>query len=175
MPDVEVRGSSIEGLGIFALRPFPSGELIRRMNLVREVTPEAPLRPELGEHFKHCAYPDGKVFLVGLPDRHFNHSCDPNAYERFEGSDIEIVARRDIEAGEEITVDYLMNNSGGDSWPCNCGAARCRGQTARSFFHLPAPIQHEYLPLLAPWFVRRHGREIETLKAKLGDTTGTRS
>ncbi len=42
-PEVEVRPSAIEGLGIFARRGSAAGERIRRINVVREVTPEAPL------------------------------------------------------------------------------------------------------------------------------------
>src|SRR5574342_14742 len=106
---VEVRSSLIEGLGVFALRPFRSGQLIRTVNVLREVTAEAPLRPELGERKDHCDYPDGKVVLIGPPDRHLNHSCDPNAWVRYDGAACQIVARRDIRAGEEITCDYSIN------------------------------------------------------------------
>ena len=153
---VEVRSSPIEGLGVFALRDFAAGERIRRANIVREVTDADPLRPEDGELDKHCSHPDGRDVLWGHPDRHVNHSCDPNAFERPDGERIDIIARRSIAAGEEITFDYLINNSGGDSWPCNCGTERCSGMTGTSFFDLPAEFRHEYRPLLAEWFVARH-------------------
>lgn len=84
MTDVDVRPSGIEGLGVFAARAFRAGDRIRRVNVVREITPEAPLREDLGERADHCNYPDGKVVLYGLPDRCLNHSCHPNAYEVFE-------------------------------------------------------------------------------------------
>jgi hypothetical protein len=61
MRDVEVRQSVIEGLGIFATRSFNAGEQIRKINVVREITPECPLREDLGERQDHCDYPDGKV------------------------------------------------------------------------------------------------------------------
>ncbi len=79
-PEVDVRPSFIEGLGVFALRPFDSGERIRQINVVREVTADAPLREELGERADHCDYSDGRIVLWGSPDRHVNHSCDPNAF-----------------------------------------------------------------------------------------------
>lgn len=82
MDDVEVRQSPIEGLGVFAARDFAVGEQVRRANIVREVTEEAPLRADEGERLEHCAYPNGKVVLWGYPDRHLNHCCDPNAFER---------------------------------------------------------------------------------------------
>jgi uncharacterized protein len=161
MADVEVRLSPIEGLGIFAARPFLAGERIRRINVVREITPEAPLREDLGERADHCAYPDGKTMLWGFPDRHVNHSCDPNAWEMFEGDASYLVARRDIAAGEEITCDYNINISGGTSWPCRCGAARCRGVVEGEFFRLPVEWQREYRPLLAAWFVRRQRERLQ--------------
>lgn len=167
--DVEVRASAVEGHGVFAVRTFAAGELIRPVNVVREITADEPLRPEDGERFEHCAYPDGKVVLYGPPDCFWNHSCDPNAWARYETSThAEIVARRPIAAGEEIRVDYLVNNSGGDSWPCSCGAERCRGMTGVSFFTLPDEFQRDYLPLLAPWFERRHADELAELRARLG-------
>jgi SET domain-containing protein len=155
-PDVDVKRSPIEGLGVFAARPFRAGERIRRVNVVREIRPDAPLREDLGERADHCAYPDGKVVLYGFPDRHVNHSCDPNAWEMFEGGDSYLVARREIAAGDEITCDYNVNISGGTSWPCRCGAARCRGVVEGEFFNLPVEWQREYRPLLAEWFVRGH-------------------
>ena len=152
---IEVRDSPIEGLGIFARRPLAAGERIRRVAYVREVTDAAPLRPEAGERAEHCTYEDGRILLVAWPDRHMNHSCDPNAYYAFDADGVFVTARRPIASGEELTVDYLINNPGGDSWTCRCGTARCRGSTGDSFFTLPSEIQREYLPLLAPWFRRR--------------------
>jgi 23S rRNA (uracil1939-C5)-methyltransferase len=163
LADVEVKPSRIEGLGIFAARAFRAGERIRRVNVVREITPEAPLREDRGERFDHCSYPAGKVVLLGYPDRHINHRCDPNAWERFEEDGSYFVARRDIAAGEEITCDYNVNIAEGTAWPCNCGAARCRGEVAGDFFLLPREWQREYRPFLAEWFVRRHGERLADL------------
>lgn len=154
--NVEVRKSPIEGLGVFALVPLLAWQCIREINVIREITEAAPLRADLGERIDHCDYPDGKVILLGPPDRHINHSCDPNAFVRYQGDRCFLIARRDIAAGEEITCDYNINISGGTSWPCHCGASRCRGETIGDFFKLPRAIQQEYRPLLADWFVRRH-------------------
>jgi SET domain-containing protein len=165
MSDVDVRPSRIEGLGVFATRSFQPGERIRRVNVVREVTPESPLREELGERIEHCSYPDGKVVLWGVPDRHVNHSCDPNAWLLYEGDSCYFVARREIAAGAEITCDYSINTADGGAWPCKCGAARCRGQVAGGFFGLPAERQLEYRSLLAEWFVRRNRERLAALDA----------
>jgi hypothetical protein len=106
---------------------------------------------------------DGRIYLVGRPDRYLNRCCDPNAYLRFGTDRIDIVALRDIEAGSELTRDYLINNPGGDSWPCHCGALRCRGETGDSFLTLSEKLQPEYLPLLAPWFLKRYSEELKHL------------
>jgi len=163
MSDVEIKPSRIEGLGIFAARSFRAGERIRQINVVREITPESPLREDLGERADHCDYPDGKVVLLGAPDRYVNHSCDPNAYVLYEGDRSYFIARRDISVGEEMAIDYNINISGGTAWPCHCGAARCSGTTVGDFFRLPLDIQREYRPLLAHWFVRIHRERLKQI------------
>ena len=37
MADVEVKGSPIEGLGVYSAQPFGAGQRIRRVNIVREI------------------------------------------------------------------------------------------------------------------------------------------
>src|SRR5262249_1806163 len=152
----EVKPSPIEGLGIFATRSFGAGEHIKRVSVVREVTPESPIREELGERLDHCSYPNGKTVLWDFPDRYPNHSCDPNAYELFEGDASFFVARRKIAAGEEITFDYNINIAKRTAWPCHCGALRCLHTVMGDFFLLREEWQREYRPLLAEWFVRQH-------------------
>jgi hypothetical protein len=161
--NIEIRQSRIEGIGIFAERKFQEGERIRQVNIVREVTDKNPLREDEGELLEHCAYPKDKVVLWGYPDRHVNHCCDPNAYEFHEDDVVSIVARRDIEIGEEITFDYNINTSGGSTWPCNCGAVRCRGESIGDFFKLPFDQQQEYRTLLADWFLEKHKEKITFL------------
>lgn len=163
MSNIDVRASRIEGLGLFALRAFRSGDRIARVNVVREVTPEAPIRADRGERADHCAYPDGRVVLIAFPERHINHSCDPNAYEYFEGDVSYFVARRYIAMSEEITLDYNINITEGTAWPCRCGAKRCGGEVVGDFFRLPADRQREYAPLLAEWFIRRNRSRLEAL------------
>ena len=63
--DVEVRHSGIEGSGVFASRSFAAGETIQVVNIVREITADAPLRPDRDEHVEHCNWhhPEGQVVL----------------------------------------------------------------------------------------------------------------
>ena len=52
-----------------------------------------------------------------------NHSCDPNT--GYEG--LNLKALRDIQAGEELTLDYacLLDEVMG-SFECHCGSPNCR-------------------------------------------------
>jgi len=68
------------------------------------------------------------VDRYSLPEglsREMNHSCDPNTW--WSGSET-LVARRDIEIGEEITYDYATAEVDQPfELECSCGSARCRG------------------------------------------------
>jgi hypothetical protein len=69
---------------------------------------------------------------------------------------VSVFAWRPIAAGEEITIDYRLNEFDGDTWPCRCGASSCTGTVVGSFFamsrqrqrlllaHAPRFIQREY-------------------------------
>lgn len=169
MTGVSVGESRIEGLGVFATGPLSEGDVVLVIDTSRVVDETRPLRPELGEHEDHCTYlQDGRVVLLGAPERHLNHSCDPNAYLRTVGDELQVLARRSIEVDEEITLDYLINTHGGTRWHCTCGADRCRGLLEASFLDLPLELQSEYVELLEPWFVERHAEAVKRLKERLG-------
>jgi SET domain-containing protein len=61
-------------------------------------------------------------------DYFINHCCDPNGWLV---NDSDVAARRDIKAGEQITIDYAtfiiheFDSSRIDE--CLCGSANCRG------------------------------------------------
>jgi hypothetical protein len=173
MPDIAVKASAIQGLGIVTLRPFQRGDRITRVNVVREITPASPIREDLGERVDHCAYPDGKTVLIAFPERHVNHSCDPNAYEYFEVGSSYLVARRSIAPGAEITIDYNINISNGTAWTCHCGAARCRGEVVGDFFRLPVEWQREYRPMVADWFILRNSTRFAALDHFIDPRGGT--
>lgn len=160
--------STIQGKGLFATRAFTAGDVIHTLDTSRRVDEDHPLRSEQGESEEHLAYLGrGKVVLLPEPERHLNHSCDPNAYVRTSDGRTELLARRRIRAGDEVTIDYLINTDGGSSWRCRCGADRCRGELETSFFELPLPFRREYLPLMDDWFVEEHRERIEELEREI--------
>lgn len=162
---VRTGASSIQGQGLFATQPLSTGDVILTLDTSRVVDEERPLRAEKGESEEHLAYLEGgKVVLLPEPERHLNHSCDPNAYLRTSDGSTRLLARRRITVGEEVTIDYLINTHGGSSWRCRCGADRCRGELETSFFDLPLSFRREYLPLLEDWFVAEHRERVEKLR-----------
>ncbi len=137
-PHIEVRGSDIEGRGLFATAPIKRGEVIwRREPEERYYSQEEIDRftPEQKKNFYNYCYQVGQNLFYGTPDGkagddadYMNHSCDPNTWFEADGS---MTARRDIDTGEEITYDYATSESRPDFvLMCRCGSALCR-QTVR--------------------------------------------
>jgi len=145
---------------VFATELARPGDTVLVLDTSRVVSEEHPLRAEEEEREDHLAYlAGGKVVLLPEPERHLNHSCEPNACLQTDEDEVGVVARRPI------------HTHGGSSWSCRCGANRCRGELETSFFELPAGFQREYLPLREDWFVEEHGEEIERLMKRLGEST----
>ena len=105
-----------------------------------------PARRKLGEIGGHLitiksaratARQGGALYVIDLSDKialdcrsgnilgKINHSCEPNAYMRIAYGRAEVYALRQIEPGEEITIDYrLAPDPGG--MECHCDSPRCR-------------------------------------------------
>ena len=66
----------------------------------------------------------------GNGTHYINHSCSPNAFMQIQHNHILFLALRDIEAGEEITIDYESTLHSDDK-RCICGAGNCRGTINR--------------------------------------------
>ena len=130
----EIRADRTLDYGHFATRPIAAGERI----VAFEQTPHVLAtrshveatwgEPELS-WFRRYAWPlTDEVWVTWPADpeewRPINHSCDPSAW--LEGLDV--VARRAIAPGEEITLDYAtFCNEVMPAFDCRCGAADCRG------------------------------------------------
>jgi len=70
----------------------------------------------------------------------FNHSCNPNCGIK---DKLKIVAMRDIEVGEEVTIDYAMMESSEYSFACHCGSANCRKVVTGNDWKIPQ-LQKRY-------------------------------
>ncbi len=122
------------GYGIFATRAYRAGDRIialeeRSHHLVSRAHVEACWDERHKDWFARYAWPlTDDVWVTWSEDpeewRPVNHSCDPSAW--LEGLDV--VARRAVAPGEEITLDYATFY--GEQMPafeCTCGASCCRG------------------------------------------------
>jgi SET domain-containing protein len=123
-----VRASRITGKGLFTPRPIRARSKIGEFEGERIGLRESRRRARgrrivaIVELERHAL--DATRTRRGF--RFINHSCDPNTFMRCTPARAEFYARRDIAAGEELTVDYVDSHHEG-RLACRCGAARCRG------------------------------------------------
>jgi uncharacterized protein len=114
--------SAIDGSGLFARHALAEGEMV--LVLGGTVIDDA----ELARLSRHSSLAVGEgINLLQADDdpaRYGNHSCDPNLWL---ADEVTLVARRRIEAGEELTVDYATMTVAPWQMECRCGAADCRG------------------------------------------------
>jgi SET domain-containing protein len=127
-----------------ATTDIPSGTRIIEY-VGRRITKAEAVREEERRLRRLAAGGDGAVYIFELNKRHdidgrvpwnparrINHSCAPNCeVEVFRGR-IWISARRDLEAGEELTYDYSFDYDAWRDHPCRCGAAGCPGYIVTS-------------------------------------------
>ena len=121
MGKVVVQRSPIHGRGVFAAQRFEPGDII--IDGCRDVLSDEATESLAREERIFLSVVDGENVLMRPPARFVNHSCNPNA----RGTDRHDVAIRVIEAGEEITVDYVAEHVPGLRLECNCKAPNCRG------------------------------------------------
>jgi SET domain-containing protein len=110
---------------------------------------------------------DGERWIVPqLQGRSINHSCDPNCYI---SAKLDIVTRRKVWKGEELTIGYNRVTIGGymkknsvlpvwdarRSFDCRCGAPNCLGQIDRYIVPIPADPNSRGVHM---GVVERHGR-----------------
>jgi chloramphenicol 3-O phosphotransferase len=151
--DVEVRDAGPKGRGVYALRSFERGEFIFRRRHTRVVTAtELPALSEW-ERIHLCQLDLDRYAVLAPPGCYLNHSCDPSAIRH----GVTVFAWRDINRGEEVTLDYRLNAFAGDSWPCDCGSATCSGVVEGDFFDMD-PGRQALLLSHAPAFIRREYR-----------------
>lgn len=153
-PKLEIRSDkTIEGRGMFASQPIKKGDLVTLWG--GDVVDRARFEA-LGEHQKRqSAQAEEGLYLVSSkpgPGDWINHSCDPNA-----GMDgqIAVVAMREIQPGEEVTIDYAMVDGDElDSFECACGSPICRRLVTGADWRLPE-LQQRYDGYFSPFLERR--------------------
>ncbi len=138
------------GFGLFASRPIRAGEIVERyegrpQTLVSRHHVERHWRGLRRQWFDRYVWPI-TAELHGVwsanPDdwRPINHSCDPNTWLE----DLDLVARRDIAPGEELTAEYAtFCGPSMSAFECRCGAPHCR-RVIRGDDYLLPEIRRRY-------------------------------
>ena len=128
-PGLTIKKSRINGRSCFATQLFERRKKIAEYTGERISDFEARRRARGRLHLCICDI-DGRWSLDGARGgngtHYINHSCDPNAYMQILYGHVLFFALRDIQAGEEITIDYEQTLLP-DSRRCHCGAGNCRG------------------------------------------------
>ena len=128
-----IRKEGINGRGSFAIAPISKDEIVfikggyiltRDTMLIEKIGYNYwPLSDELFLAPRKNSSTEEKCQIL----LYVNHSCNPNCGLRGE---ITGVAMRDIEIGEEITMDYAMlDDEPSEEYniKCSCGDPNCRG------------------------------------------------
>src|SRR6266566_64377 len=107
-PGLTIRKSQINGKGCFATKHFSGRRKIAEYAGEKISNAEANRRADR-KTLRICAINnrwslDGS--RGGNGTHYINHSCEPNSYMKISYGHILFIALRDIEAGEEITIDY---------------------------------------------------------------------
>ena len=130
-----MKGNSIAGYGIYASQEIKAKEVIFRgeemaQRIVTKRYVEQNWNVKEKETFRKYAYPLSKEVFLLWDDNPANwapqnHSCDPNT--TYEG--LNVVALRNIEKGEELTLNYAnFLDENMEPFDCRCGAPNCCGR-----------------------------------------------
>ena len=127
--EVAVRPSTIDGHGVFAAEPIGASRKIGEIRGETISVEEARIRATRHERIMIVELSSRRAIDFTRstdPMRFTNHSCRPNARLRTDYGRVEFYALRNIEPGEELTVDYGQTHHEG-RLACRCGAEGCRG------------------------------------------------
>ena len=121
--------SKIHRWGVYAAEFIPAGRKVIEYTGERISRRETRRRSEESE-FTYLFTLDSYWTIDGAAGgsgaEYINHSCDPNLISRILKGHILYMSARNINAGEELTVDYRFDKKV-DKVPCKCGSPKCRG------------------------------------------------
>jgi SET domain-containing protein len=126
--DIAVGESAIHRWGVYAREFIPKGRKVIEYTgekISRRETARRAGQP-LNYLFTLDAYWTIDGGVGGSGAEYINHCCDPNLYSWILRGHILYMSARDIQPGEELTVDYRFEPDV-PRVACKCGAANCRG------------------------------------------------
>lgn len=153
-PGVEARPVGAKGWGSFAVERIAAGTTVAGFGgwVVTHDTLGTFSHDRQGRSIQI----DENLYLVSdetpEPGDMLNHSCEPSC--GLVGATI-LVARRDIEVGEELTFDYATcDSSDYDEFTCLCAEPSCRGVVTGLDWTKPE-LQATYAGWFSPYLARR--------------------
>ncbi len=129
--------------GLFVTRSVRKGEIL--------ITYDGPI---INHATRYSIQIDDKLHIEGTLESNacLNHSCAPNTYVDWKG--VFLRALRDLEAGEELTCNYLTTDwELHEKFVCTCGAPNCYGEV-KGFKYLSAKQQRD-LERFVPEFMKK--------------------
>jgi hypothetical protein len=158
-PRIELQRSRISGDGMFAREPIEEGQVVCIVGGTRMTDSEFA-----NFQAAHSLYSfiqiDETLYLVEDLEMapcvyaSMNHSCDSSAWM---ADEVTLVARRDIEPGEEVTVDYALFTTQ-SNWMldtrCRCGSPHCRRMITGDDWRRE-DVQDRYRDHFSPFINRR--------------------
>lgn len=120
---VEIKKSKKHGNGLFALRNFRKGESVYLLEKGRIVNYDEIQNLSEQEKIHLDKIGENEYEIMEPPGCYINHSCEPNVEEK----DRTGYALKNINKGEEITIDYDKIAYFEKSFKCRCGSKNCRG------------------------------------------------
>ncbi|MSO58951.1 MAG: SET domain-containing protein-lysine N-methyltransferase [Ilumatobacteraceae bacterium] len=141
-------------LGVFAIDPIRAGTLIAVFG--GSICSSDAIKPLPSVVLSDCLQIEQDLFLQRQthpePAHLVNHSCDPNCGFR---NAVQIVAMRDIPAGQEITYDAAMATASGQKgFICSCGSIYCRREITDNDWRT-RDLQDRYREYFSPFIARR--------------------
>ncbi|MFA6269499.1 MAG: SET domain-containing protein-lysine N-methyltransferase [archaeon] len=109
--------SKIHGVGIFTKTEVPAN---REFYLVPMTDLRNSSSPRCARIAQNLYVSDEQVL------NWINHSCEANSELVFGQNRVVLKSKREIKAGEEITVDYYLTEEKNNLLPCACGSEKCR-------------------------------------------------
>ena len=154
------RNSGIDqGYGVFAKLPIKKDEIITIFG--GYIIPIEEVKKIQKQVQEYCYQVHDNFFFGPVRksevsvSEHFNHSCNPNT--GFKDS-ITLVSTRNIEKGEEVTMDYAMClTTHIFDFKCDCGSKNCRLLITGNDWRKPK-LQKKYKNYFQPYILEKIAR-----------------
>jgi uncharacterized protein len=163
-PKVEIRASRIDGKGMFAKESIAQCEIIaiwggsyvskNEAEQAKIDNPDVYIQQIEDDVFEVWTKEKSRKHGESDPTHFHNHSCNPNTWMEDE---VTISAMRNIDANEELTIDYAMFETKEEyvmMESCMCGSSNCRKRVTGSDWKM-RELQNRYVNHFSPIINRR--------------------